>query len=52
MSALNSLVSESIDVVVHSARTPHGLRVTEITCVEDLAGGANRASSRAVRVGR
>jgi pilus assembly protein CpaF len=41
MTALNSLVSESIDVVVHSARTPLGICVTEITCVEDLAGGAD-----------
>ena len=39
MSALSSLVSESIDVVVHSARTPHGLQVTEIVAVEDLAAG-------------
>jgi pilus assembly protein CpaF len=39
MSALNTLVSEAIDVVVHCARTGSGLRVTEIACVEDLAGG-------------
>lgn len=37
--ALNSLVSESIDVVVHCARTPSGPRVTEVVSVEDLAGG-------------
>lgn len=36
MSALNSLVSESLDLVVHCARTPAGLRVTEIVAVEDL----------------
>ena len=39
MSALNSLVSESIDVVVHTARTSHGPRVTEIITVEDQASG-------------
>jgi pilus assembly protein CpaF len=39
LSALNTLVAEAIDVVVHCARTKDGLRVTEILCVEDLAGG-------------
>lgn len=39
MSALNTLVSEAIDVVVHCARTSHGPQVTEILAVEDLAGG-------------
>jgi pilus assembly protein CpaF len=39
MSALNTLVSEAIDVVVHCTRTKAGLRVSEIICVEDLAGG-------------
>jgi len=37
-SALNALVSESIDVVVHLARGPEGVEVTSITAVEDLAG--------------
>jgi hypothetical protein len=40
MAALNTLVSEAVDVVVQCARTKQGLRVTEIACVEDLAGGA------------
>ncbi len=40
MTALNALVSEAVDVVVHAARTPAGPRVTEILAVEDLAGGA------------
>ncbi len=40
MSALNSLVSESIDLVVQCARTKQGLRVVEIVAVEDLASGA------------
>ena len=39
MSALNTLVSEAVDVVVHCARTPDGPRVTEIVAVEDLAAG-------------
>jgi pilus assembly protein CpaF len=39
LSALNALVSESIDVVVTCARTPAGPRVTEVALVEDLAGG-------------
>ena len=38
ISALNSLVSESIDVVVHATRTPHGPRVSSIVALEDLAG--------------
>lgn len=36
MSALNALVSESLDLVVHCARTPSGLGVAEILAVEDL----------------
>jgi pilus assembly protein CpaF len=39
MSALNSLVSESIDLVVQCARTHGQVRVSEIAAVEDLAGG-------------
>ena len=39
MSALNTLVTESIDVVVQCGRTPAGPRVVEILAVEDLAGG-------------
>jgi pilus assembly protein CpaF len=39
LSALNTLVTEAIDLVVHCARTPAGPRVTEIVAVEDLAGG-------------
>ncbi len=41
MTALNSLVSEAIDVVVHTARTPEGPRVSGIVCVEDFAGTAD-----------
>ncbi len=39
LSALNSLVSEAIDVVVHCARTAVGPRVTEVIAVEDLTSG-------------
>jgi pilus assembly protein CpaF len=39
LAALNSLVSESVDVVVHCGRTPGGPRVSEVAVVEDLAGG-------------
>lgn len=39
LSALNTLVSEAVDLVVHCARTAAGPRVTEIVAVEDLAGG-------------
>ncbi len=36
MSALNNLVSEAVDVVVHCVRTPEGPRVGTIACVEEL----------------
>lgn len=39
MSALNSLVSESVDIVVHCAREADGPRITEILAVEDQAAG-------------
>jgi pilus assembly protein CpaF len=39
LSALNTLVSESIDVVVHCSRGPDGPQVDEIAAVEDLAAG-------------
>jgi pilus assembly protein CpaF len=39
MSALNSLVSDSIDLVVHCARTDSGPRVTQIVAVEELQSG-------------
>jgi pilus assembly protein CpaF len=37
MSALNTLVSEAVDIVVHTDRTVDGLRVTEIVAVEDMS---------------
>jgi pilus assembly protein CpaF len=39
MSALNALVSESVDIVVHCSRTRDDVHVGEIAAVEDLAGG-------------
>jgi len=39
VASLNSLVSESIDVVVHCARVAEGPRVSCIGCVEDSQGG-------------
>ncbi len=44
LSALNSLVSESIDVVVHTARSAGGPMVTEIVAVEDLASAPSSSS--------
>ena len=41
MSALNTLVCEAIDIVVHSARTPEGVRVTEIIAMEELAAASD-----------
>ncbi|HSH62307.1 MAG TPA: hypothetical protein VK988_22185 [Acidimicrobiales bacterium] len=39
MSALSSLVSESVDIVVHCARIGERVQVTEVTAVEDLQSG-------------
>jgi pilus assembly protein CpaF len=39
MSALNSLVSEAIDIVVHCARVNGVPRVTEVVAVEELQTG-------------
>ena len=41
MSALNDLVSQAIDVVVHTVRTPEGPRVNQIAFVEDLTSSAD-----------
>lgn len=41
LAALNALVTDAVDVVVHCARGPAGPRVLEIVAVEDLAGGAD-----------
>lgn len=39
VAALNSLVSEAVDLVVHTERGASGPRVTSITAVEDLTAG-------------
>lgn len=39
MSALSSLVSEAVDVVVHCARTDGQVRVTEVVAVEESQAG-------------
>ncbi|HUF33482.1 MAG TPA: ATPase, T2SS/T4P/T4SS family [Acidimicrobiales bacterium] len=44
MAALNSLVSEAVDVVVHCARVRGRPRVTEIVTVEDLKTGHDSTS--------
>ncbi len=41
MSALNSLVTEAVDLVVHTERSSAGPQVTEVLAVEDMAGGAD-----------
>ncbi|MGI9600475.1 MAG: CpaF family protein [Acidimicrobiales bacterium] len=50
MAALNTLVSDSIDVVVHSVRTPAGPQVSEVLCVEELVGAADSAQFTATSV--
>lgn len=44
LSALNALVSEAIDVVVHSERSGGKVRVSEIVAVEDLQAGPEAAT--------
>ena len=50
MSALNSLVSEAVDVVVHCARTHDGPRVTAVICVEDQTAAAQSTQFTATDV--
>ena len=50
MSALNSLVSEAVDIVVHCVRTPVGPRVGSIICVEDNTAGAESTAFTATEV--
>jgi pilus assembly protein CpaF len=52
LSALNTLVSESIDIVVHCSRTAQGPQVTEVLAVEDLASGAEAAQFTVTEVFR
>jgi pilus assembly protein CpaF len=39
VSALNALVSDAVDLVVHTERSPRGPRVSSILAVEDLTAG-------------
>lgn len=41
VAALTSLVTEAVDLVVHSARRPEGPVVTSVLAVEDMAGPAD-----------
>ena len=50
MSALNTLVTEAIDVVVHTDRGPDGPEVMTILAVEDLAGGSDAVQFTATEV--
>ena len=52
LSALNTLVSESIDLVVHTTRGPAGPQVTEVLAVEDPAGAADATQFTATEVFR
>ncbi len=40
MAALNALVSDAVDLVVHTERGPDGPQVTSVVAVEDLTAGA------------
>jgi pilus assembly protein CpaF len=44
LSALNNLVTEAVDFVVHCARSGNTLRVAEVAAVEELQGGAEAAT--------
>lgn len=44
LTALNQLVTDAVDLVVHTARTPRGTQVVEVVAVEELAGGPDAAS--------
>jgi pilus assembly protein CpaF len=41
MTALNSLISEAVDIVVFAERTAHGLRVAEILALEEQSAGVD-----------
>ena len=50
MSALNSLVSDSVDLVVHTERSAAGPRVSSVLAVEDLAAGTEAVNLTATDV--
>ncbi|MDQ1437330.1 MAG: pilus assembly protein CpaF [Acidimicrobiaceae bacterium] len=52
LAALNALVTEAIDVVVHCARVSGRVQVTEVVAVEDLQGGMDAAGFTVTEVYR
>lgn len=50
LSALNSLVSESIDLVVHCGRFDGVPRITEVLAVEDMQGGPDSVAFTATEL--
>lgn len=50
LAALNHLVSDAVDLVVHTERGPDGPRVTSVLAVEDLAGGPDAVQFTATEV--
>jgi pilus assembly protein CpaF len=52
LAALNALVTEAVDVVVHCARVRDRVVVTEVVAVEDLQGGLDAAAFTVTEVFR
>lgn len=52
IAALNTMIADAIDLVVHTERTPAGPRITEILAVEDPATAADAAAFTATPVFR
>lgn len=52
LAALNALVTEAVDVVVHCARVRGRVVVTEVVAVEDLQGGMDAAAFTVTEVFR
>jgi pilus assembly protein CpaF len=52
LSALNALVSEAVDVVVHCSRASGRIQVEEVVAVEDMQGGPDAAAFTVTEVYR
>jgi pilus assembly protein CpaF len=52
LSALNALVSEAVDVVVHCSRASGRIQVDEVVAVEDMQGGPDAAAFTVTEVYR
>ena len=52
MAALNALISEAVDLVVHCGRTQQGVRVLEVLAVEELQTGPDATTFTATEVFR